>query len=377
MRDILSIRQVHTPSERRIFLTFPWRIYRDDPLWVPPLLPERQKNIDPDQGAFFQRGYAEFFTAWRDSELVGTICAAEDVKTNQQRGRKECLFGFFEYIKDYEVAAALLDHIRNWARQRHLETLFGPYNLDYEDSYGILVEGRDRPPALLCGHTPPYYLDFMERYGFQPARGDNLAFALPLDGDSPALKLLSLGADRVRQVGHITIRQADFTHWQDEVDHVYSLINIALAHLPDFIPWQREALQATMRPFLHIADPELTLFAETGGKVVGFLPGLPNLNEAFIHASGLRRPWNYLSLWWHMRRKFECLAIKSVLVLPEYWGGGAAILLFAEMIERARAKGYKWLDLSLTSADNLKTPQLAERLGAKVYKRYRVLRLKI
>jgi len=370
--DILPIR---TARERRTFLTFPWRIYRDDPLWVPPLLPERAKTIDPKRGVFFKRGQAEFFIAWRDGKPVGTICAAEDKPTNEFRGTQECLFGFFECMEDYDVAEAMFHRVIRWAEQRGLNALFGPFNLDYEDSYGVLVEGRDRPPALLCGHTPPYYQRFIEQFGFQPARGDNLAYAIELDENTPAAQRLFRLGDRVRKRGGITIRGADLTRWEDEVDQVHYLLNIALAHLPDHIGWHRDALQALLEPFRNIVDPDLVLFAEVGGKAVGWLPGIPNLNEPFHHANGLRYPWDYAKLWWLMRRQPECLAIKSVLVLPEYWGTGVSVLLFAEMGRRARAKGFKWLDLSLTSEDNPNTPILAERMGAELYKRYRVYRL--
>ncbi|MEE9615468.1 MAG: GNAT family N-acetyltransferase, partial [Anaerolineae bacterium] len=157
----------------------------------------------------------------------------------------------------------------------------------------------------------------------------------------------------------------------------YHLINIALAHLPDHIGWHRDALEASLAPFRDIADPELILFAEVDGQAVGWLPGIPNLNEPFQHANGLRYPWDYVKLWWHMRSQPECLAIKSVLVLPEYWGSGVSVLLFDEMARRARARGFKWADLSLTSEDNPYTPTLAKRAGAKLYKRYRVYRLQI
>jgi L-amino acid N-acyltransferase YncA len=69
--------------------------------------------------------------------------------------------------------------------------------------------------------------------------------------------------------------------------------------------------------------------------------------------------------------------VNSVLVLPEYWQTGVAVLMFDEMARRAVAKGYQWADLSLTSEDNPYTPGLADRLGAKVYKRYRTYRLSI
>ena len=66
---------------------------------------------------------------------------------------------------------------------------------------------------------------------------------------------------------------------------------------------------------------------------------------------------------------------KSVLVLPEYWNTGVVVLLLDEMAKRAAPKGYKWADLSITSEDNPQTPILATRLGATLYKRWRVYRL--
>jgi GNAT superfamily N-acetyltransferase len=373
----VTVIPVRTRHERHIFLTFPWRIFKNDPLWVPPLLPELAERIDPARGVFFKCGEAEFFIAWRDGQPVGTICAAEDREENEVRGVRECVFGFFHFIEDYTVMETLLARTRGWACARGLDTLTGPFNLDYEDSYGILVEGRDRPPALMCGHTPPYYLDFVERYGFQPARGDNIAFAVGLTTETPPFQKLACVAERVRARRRYVIRPADLAHWEDELEQIYILLNTTMTHLPDYRSWPREVVYNSLAPFRKIVDPELILFAEDGDRTVGWLPGLPNLNEVFIHVNGLRRPWDYLKLGWYMRRRTECLTVKSVLVLPEYWGSGMVLLLFDEMVRRARARGYKWIDASLTSDDNPSTPALGARFGAQLYKRYRVYRMKI
>ena len=373
----IEVRPVETNRERRIFLTFPWRIYQHDPLWVPPLLPERARMIDPTRGPFFKRGEADFFIAWRDGKPVGTIGTADDKATNAARGLHDGMIGFFECIEDYTIAEALFQHAAGWANAHGLNTLYGPFNLDYEDGYGVLIEGRDRPPVMLCGHTPAYYQGFFEKYGFKPARGDNLAYEISPSTAEPAMQRLRRLSERIQKRGHIHIRQGDLQRWEEEIDRVLYLLNTATAHLPDYIPWQREALQATLEPLRQIVDPELILFAEVGGKTVGWFPGIPNINEALIHANGLRYPWDYVKLWWYARRQPECLAIKSVLVLPEYWDTGVAVLLFNEMAKRVVAKGYRWVDLSLTSADNPYTPILAERVGAKLYKRYRVYRLKL
>ena len=373
----IEILSVETATQRRRFVTFPWQIYRQDPLWVPPLVAERIQFIDPATGVFFQRGIAEFFMALKDGKLAGTISCADDKTTNAARGLKDCMIGFFECTQDQEIAGALFDHARNWAMAHNLETLYGPFNLDYEDGYGVLIEGRDRPPVILCGHTPAYYQGFFEHYGFLPARGDNLAYEITQSMASAEIQRLSRLSERLRRHNWIQIRSGDMEHWDNEVERIYILLNKALAHLPDFIPWPRDGLQASLEQFRKIVDPELVLFAEVDGEAVGWFPGIPNVNEALIHANGLRYPWDALRILPYLRRQPKCLAIKSVLVLPEYWDTGVAVMLFDEMARRAIPKGYTWFDLSLTSDDNPYTPTLATRAGARLYKRYRVYRLKL
>lgn len=372
----VEVRPLRNRREQKVFLEFPWRIYRDDPIWVPPLLPERRKMLDPEQGPFFKHGRLECAVAWRGSQPVGTICACEDYQLNEGRGQKDCVFGFFECLDDESVSRALFDYARDWAGQRGLTALYGPFNLDYEDGYGILIEGRDRPPAILCGHTPPYYQRLVESYGFEPARGDNLAFGMELV-ETEQMRALQAMAERVRQRRAYTVRTGRVEEWEAEIDRIHPLINAALAHLPDHRPWPRETLQNLFAPFKKLADPDLILFVEDGGRTIGFFPGLPNFNEIVIHANGLRYPWDYVNLWLHSRKKPECLSIKSILTYPEYWGTGVPVLMFAEMARRAMAKGYRWVDLSLTSEDNPRTPALAQRFGARIYKRYRIYRLPI
>jgi hypothetical protein len=261
----LTVLPVRTRRERRIFLTFPWRIFKGDPLWVPPLLPDWAERIDPARGVFFKRGEAEFFIAWRDGQPVGTICAAEDHEENAVRQTRECVFGFFNFIEDYTVMQALLGSVRQWAADRGLDALTGPFNLDYEDSYGILVEGRDRPPALMCGHNPPYYLDFIERYGFEPARGDNIAFALDITQPTPALQELGRMAERVRERRNFIIRPADLLHWEDELERIYIL-------LPTTAPGRVKSSSTAWRPSARLSTPN---WCSSPRMVNGWLAGCP------------------------------------------------------------------------------------------------------
>ncbi len=370
----IQVLPVRTARERRTFLTFPWRIYRGDPNWVPPLLSERAKTIDPQRGLFFKDGYAELFIAWQNGKPAGTIVCAEDKNNTRARGFGECMVGFFECVDDYAVAEALFDRVTAWAGEHGLVSIYGTFNLDREDSRGILIEGRDRPPTSYCGHNPPYYQAFFERFGFQKFGEDGLAYSIDINLNTPEIQHMMRLADKIRQRRKITVRGGNLKDIDREIDNILELQNRGLAHFDDFTPYTRNDIEAMILPMVDIVDPDLILFAELDGKVIGWFPGVPNMNEVLIHLNGLRRPWDYLRLAKYARRKPKCLAIKSIAVVPEHWDTGAGVLLFDEMARRASAKGYQWADLSLTGEENLDTFPLAHRMGAKIYKRYRFYR---
>jgi len=368
----ISIQKVVNYYQRRRFVSFPWQIYQDDPLWVPPLLHERITHLDPRKGTFFSHGQADFFLAYRDGKLCGTIMAAADHSSNASRGLQDGMFGFFECIDDQAVADMLFSAAEGWIKSHGLHRMIGPFNQDYDSAYGLLIEGRDRPPAVGCGHTPPYYEKLIVNQGFKPLRPDNLAFELDISQNTQEFELLHQLARKAADRGMAVIRTGRFDEWDREADRVHFLLNKALAHLDDFVGWDRHALDDTLAPFKKYADPDLVLFADVDDQTVGFFPGIPNLNEILHHLNGLRYPWDVFKYLRYGHAQPNGLAIKSVLVLPEYWGTGISLMLFSEMLKRAQAKGYTWVDLSLTSVDNPKTPALAQRIGAKIYKRYRV-----
>lgn len=370
---MIEIRKVQSASEKRRFLCFPWQLYRHDRLWVPPIFSEREKATDPARGHFFKSGYADFYMAYKDGKPAGTVCCSHENAGDPL----ECSLGFFECVNDFNIAEALFQEAEHWARARGLRMLCGTYNLDREDSRGVLVEGRDRPPTILCGHNPVYYVDFFERYGFGKRHDDGLAYACPLDEQEPGMQQLFRLAEKVQRRKPFTVRQARMHDIDAEIDRIMVLQNRGLAHLPGAVPYDRAAVEGMVLPLKDLADPELILFAEVDGRAVGWFPAIPNFNEILIHLDGLRYPWDYLKAMRYAKLKPKCLAIKSVAVLPEYWDTGVAVLLFSEMVRRAITKGYKWLDLSLTGEDNPDTWDLAHHMGAKIYKRYRFYKKEI
>ena len=201
-----------------------------------------------------------------------------------------------------------------------------------------------------------------------------MAFGVDLDPNSEGQSRFSRLAQVVRKRSDMHIRTVNLDDFDNEIDIIYELLVKSLVHLPGSIPWRRDVLGEFLSPFKDIVDPDLILFVEADGKSVGWYPGIPNLNEIFIKVNGLRYPWNYVKLLLNMKKQPDCISTKSILVLPEYWQTGAGILLLDEMAKRAYARGYKWVDLSLTAEDNPQTPLIVQRVGGAEYKRYRTYR---
>jgi hypothetical protein len=109
MNNPIEIYHVKSWLDRRRFITFAWRVYKHDPLWVPPLVPERMKMLNPKTSQFLTHSRADFFIAYKNGQPAGTIMAANDVSSNRLRKIKECMIGFFECIDDQAVANALFN----------------------------------------------------------------------------------------------------------------------------------------------------------------------------------------------------------------------------------------------------------------------------
>jgi GNAT superfamily N-acetyltransferase len=375
----VRVTQVKTQRQLRQFVTFPWRIYRGDRNWVPPLISRRLAFFDRSQSPFFQEGNAAPFLALRDDELVGTIAPAINFRDNEQLGRKLGVFGFFECVEDYGVACALFDAACGWLRERGMTLIRGPYNFGNSDDPGFLIGGEDCPPVMLEAHTKPYYAAFAERYGMCKFVED---YAYRIDR-RPVANDAELIPERVVRVAEyaqkragVTVRQAHLDHWDDEIPIARRLFNTALTHLTDFIPLSEEQFRHMALEMKPLLDPELVYFAEVNGEPVAFSLALPDLNRVLIHGNGGRYPWDWMRMWWASRH-IDVISFKIMVMLPEYHGRGLDAILYVNTAKAALRRGYRWMDMSLVAEENTQVRLLVEKMGGRIFKRYRVYEMAV
>lgn len=160
----IEVREVKTKKELMEFIKFPWKVYQNDPYWVPPLIND-VKLILSEKNPFWQHAEKELFLARRDGKSVGRISAIVDDNYINFHNEKLGFFGFFESVEDYTVAENLLNRTREWLRDKGMVKMAGPMNPSTNDEVGFLIEGFDSSPYILMTYNPKYYIDFMERYG--------------------------------------------------------------------------------------------------------------------------------------------------------------------------------------------------------------------
>ncbi len=367
----VELKRVSSRSDLRRFLYLPWNLYRNDPAWVPPLLVEVTKALDRSSHPFFRHAEAEFFLALREGRTVGRVAAIVNHRLNEFHRSRVGEFGLFEAADDVEVAWSLLATAAEWCRARGMEVLRGPMNFSTNEevcSPGVLVEGFQHPPVIMTGHSPPYYAPLLEACGLRKAR-DLLCYRVE-DRNIPP-RLLRAAERLARAGGSVRVRPIAFRDLRAEVERIKEIYNASWERNWGFVPLTDEEIDLMARTLKAIVDPRFCLLAEVGGRPAGFALQLPDLNQAFRHMDGRWLPWGWAKFLWH-RRHIRSARVLTLGVKPEFRHRGLDSLLVYRLFQEGLRAGYRWAECSWILEDNLPMRNALERIGAYVYKVYRV-----
>ena len=363
----VTVVQVSRRKERDLFLKLPWRIYRGDPLWVPPLLVERRAFIDPRKNPFFQHAEVSLFLAFKDSTPAGRIAAIVNHNHNAFHKDKVGFFGLFECIEDWDVARCLFDAAGSCLRQRGMEVMRGPMSFSTNEEVGLLVQGFDESPMIMMPYNPPYYSELMERYGFRKEM-DLLAFIRTAE-DMPE-KLYRI-ADKTKEKGRFTLRKLRPEELQKQILRFKQVYESAWERNWGFVPMTQAEIDHMAKELKKILDPDLVFFAEIEEKVVGFSLALPDINQALKRINGRLLPLGIFKLLYYSR-KIDQLRVLLLGVAQGYRRMGIDAALYLETFKEGMRKGYKRGEFSWILEANEAMIRPLERLGARHYKTYRV-----
>src|SRR5690606_15177888 len=147
----MSVTIERADSDRQLheFIKLPWKVYQNDPNWVPWLYFERLDFFNKQKNPFFEHAEVDYFLARRNGDVVGIIAAILNHRHNEFQQENVAHFGIFEVLDDREAALALLQTACDWAEQHGVDKIVGPMNLSTNDECGTLIDGFNMPPVVL------------------------------------------------------------------------------------------------------------------------------------------------------------------------------------------------------------------------------------
>lgn len=371
----IEIIKVASNTERDAFIKLPWKIYANDPVWVPPLIIERKEFLDREKHPFFEHGKAEFFLARRDGEVVGRIAASDDPKYNELHGSNLGCFGMFESIDDPEVANALFGAAGNWLRALGRDEVMGP--IDYSTNYlcGLLVDGFQHPPMLLTSHNPPYYARLIEGWGFEKVM-DFFAwwFAEPANA---AARLKKLAGALKKRPEKVSLRQINLRDVAGEATSIRAIYNQAWSKNWGFVPFSEREFAYMTKEMKPLLLPDLVWLAEIGSEPVGFILCVPDINVALKKINGRLTTFGLpigLAKLLYYKSRLKTVRLVALGVVPKYRRHGIAEMLVLHIIEEAMLKRGFIGECSLILENNILMNRFLEAIGAEKYKTYRIYR---
>jgi GNAT superfamily N-acetyltransferase len=370
----MQIQQVGTKSDLKEFVEFPYRFYRKDPLWRPPLRSELHGQFDPKRNPFLDHCKYELFLLERDGDLIGRIAAFFDKLAVDFWEESIGLFGYYECIPDSEASQLLLKAARAWLREQGMSQMRGPWTFVSQE-WGLVAEGFDHPPVIMAPHNPPYYDKHMTAFGLEKVKDLLCYYISAQEGYEIPTRILKL-TDRVAERYGVTVRQIDMRRYDEEVQIVMELSNVSILDNWGYSPVTEAEAQAVARDLKQIVQPEGVLFAEDAqGRAIGFAVALPDVNVLLKGLNGRLLPFGWLKLLRGLP-KLHSYRMFALGVLPEYHGKGIDALIYRGLYESLFTPDL-WMEINYVLEDNVPMNNAIRKLNAKPMRRYRIYQMEI
>lgn len=352
---MIEVKQISpTKANLKKFTQFQIDLYANNPYYVPPLVSDDVRTLNPSDNPAFDFCEAAYFMAYRDGKPAGRIAGIINHQVNNDSGHKKARFGFVDFIDDPEVSAALFKAVEDWARGRGMKHLIGPLGFTDLDHEGMLVEGFEELGTMATIYNYPYYPQHIERLGYRK-ESDWVEFIMDVPDGIP--EKYARIADIVRR--KYKLRNLHYTsrrRIKDEYGRaLFHLINEAYDGLYEYSHLSERQIDYYISLYLDLLNLDLvSLVVDENDLLVGVGISMPSMSRALQKSRGKMLPFG----WWHLLKglkgKNDRVDLMLVAVRPEYQNKGVNALLFTDLIPKYIANGYKWAESNPEMETNAK-----------------------
>jgi len=357
---MITIQEMISEKEMKAFVKFPFKLYKNNPYWVPPIINDELESFDKNINPVFEHAEAQFFVAIKNNEIVGRIAAiVNHTEINKQKLRK-MRFGWFDFIDDIEVSKKLLDKVYEIGLQYKLEFMEGPMGFSNLDKVGVLTDGFDKIGSMITWYNYAYYKNHFKKLGFKVEK-EYLESIFPFKNvkREPLERISTIIKKRYQ------LTPLNFTKTKDifpYVDQMFDLFNESYASLPTFVPISDIEKEYFKKKYISFINPEYIKFVvDKDNIMVAFAITMPSFSEALQKAKGKLLPFGLFHLL-KAKKNSKDVLFYLIGVHPKLHNKGVHALLFLEYQKTFEPKGI---------VNCIRTPELASNKAiAAVWKNF-------
>lgn len=365
---MVEIITVKTAKERKEFLNYPLRLYKNNPYFVPPLYGDEAK-IFSKNFAYRDTCETEYYLAVRDGKVVGRVSAILQKASNAKTGEKRVRFTRFDCENDEEVASALLDAVEKFAVAHGMDTVCGPLGFSDLEREGLLVDGFGQLSTYEEQYNYEYYPRLIEKCGYEK-EVDWIESQLRAPKNSDDLKKT---ADFVMKRYGLKVGKAKST--RDLLDKyatdVFKLLDVAYDGLYGTVPFTEEMKNTMLDNFKLVIDlKHVIVILNEADELVCFGVCFPSLAKAVQKSNGKITP---LALFRLLKaiKKPSVIDLGLVAVRPDYLNRGITAVIASGLADMLKEDGIEYAETNLNLEDNYAIRNLWKRFDTVEHKRRR------
>lgn len=359
---------VPVSDKRRLdeFLRLPFKIYRGDPLWVPPVIGQVRRMLDPERNPYFANATLRLLVGYRNGTPVARTAVIINSAHQKAFGVRSAFFGFFESANDEAAARRLFGEAEAYCRARSVEVLEGPFNPHHYAELGLQIDRFGTAPSFFQSYNPPYYSELLEKAGFR------------ISARLQTMKNDDIGHDLLRRFGALaaspsrngyTIRSFSLRDKAGDLERIREVNNEAFAANWHFLPLGPEEYAFSAKHMGLVTRPDLIKIVEHRGRPVAVLHCVLDVNPLLRRWQGVPGPVK-LVRFLRGRRAVKTIILFTAAIKREYRRSYVSRLLLAEFCRMAQH--FDRAETTWMSTDNQPALKAAEDLGMRPDKHFGV-----
>jgi len=384
MPNGISIRPVLTKADRKAFVDLPFRLYKDNPNWIPPLKDEAMGLITPGKNPFFEHAEAQLFLAELDGRVVGRISASIDkmwtpMPEAQGGGADMGNWGYLD-AEDKWIGDRLIAEAEAWLKSKGVRRSMGPISMSIWEEPGLLIKGHDHPPTVMMGYDDPRYEAWVESWGYTKVKD---LHTWDLDITKPFPPLIQRIVESGEKNPRIRIRPVNKKKFNEEAAIILSILNDAWSDNWGFVPFTESEIAFAGKKMKPIIFNDLVRVAEYDGEPVAFMMTWPDLNELQADLNGELFPFGFIKLLWRLnggfsgKPKVKTMRVPLMGVVKRLQASRLASQLAFMMIEYIRRSsiadfGSTRGEIGWILEDNQGMNSIAQTIESQINKTYRI-----